>query len=108
MLFYSNGYSQNKACFTCLKSPADISCINNGHKVLEGEEFSSALVPELENIMDLSFNHLRSAMTMRAAIKERMQSTIHSLNRFADELKNKVSIIFNFITITFISYRSIL
>ena len=70
--------------------PISAECLKHHHDIVSETEAQMKLHPKLKGLMSSCFTDLRNAMTMRAAIKERMESTIHSLHRFADELKRKV------------------
>ncbi|CAL4060347.1 unnamed protein product [Meganyctiphanes norvegica] len=87
-----NGSSskKNEVCCTCLKSPPLISCSTNGHKLIGDSEAWELLGGQMRELLELVLQQLRTAMTMRAAMKDRLQSTLTSVEKFGEELRRKV------------------
>lgn len=75
----------------CLSTPPEKLCSLQKHCILKESEALKTLKPQMRGVLEFSISTLRNVMTMQAALKERMQYTLHSLNKFAEELKLKVS-----------------
>lgn len=86
------GSSSNcsEVCMTCLKCPPLVSCSTMGHQTISEIEAWELLGGQMRELQELTLQQLRTAMTMRAAMKDRLQSTLASVEKFGQELRRKV------------------
>ncbi|XP_066937965.1 uncharacterized protein [Macrobrachium rosenbergii] len=77
-------------CCTCPKIAADDMCSSQGHQLIPEDQARDLLSSQLQTTRDLTLKQLRHAMSMRASMKERLERTVHSVEKFVDELRRKV------------------
>ncbi|KAL7646442.1 UNVERIFIED_CONTAM: hypothetical protein RMT77_003355 [Armadillidium vulgare] len=79
-----------EVCFACMTIPPGKLCTIQKHEIFKESEAFLILKNQLRNILELSFTALRDAMALQASLKERMEYTLHSVNKFAEELTFKI------------------
>ncbi|KAB7505334.1 Peptidyl-prolyl cis-trans isomerase E [Armadillidium nasatum] len=89
---------EQEVCFACMTMPPGKLCTIQKHEIFKESEAFLILKNQLRNILELSFTALRDAMALQASLKERMEYTLHSVNKFAEELTFKVSSSYQSIT----------
>ncbi|XP_071542097.1 uncharacterized protein [Panulirus ornatus] len=77
-------------CCTCPKVVAGDLCSNQGHQLIPEDQARDILRSHLQTSQDLTLKQLRRSMTMRATIKERLERTVLSVEKFLEELRRKV------------------
>ncbi|XP_069175241.1 uncharacterized protein [Procambarus clarkii] len=77
-------------CCTCLKIVSNDMCSNQGHQLIPEDQAKDILRGHLQTSQDLTLKQLRQTMTMRATMKERLERTVLSVEKFLEELRRKV------------------
>nr|XP_053640201.1 uncharacterized protein LOC128694221 isoform X2 [Cherax quadricarinatus] len=77
-------------CCTCLKMVSNDYCSNQGHQLIPEDQAKDILRGNLQSSQDLTLKQLRQTMTMRATMKERLERTVLSVEKFLEELRRKV------------------
>lgn len=65
-------------------------CSREGHQLIPEDQARDILRVHLQTSQDLTLKNLRQTMTMRAAMKERLERTVLSVEKFLEELRRKV------------------
>ncbi|MPC80479.1 hypothetical protein E2C01_075059 [Portunus trituberculatus] len=81
-------------CCSCPKIPAAESCNSNGHHLIAEDQARDIFRTDLKTSLEVTLKKLRQTMTLRATMKERLERTVLSVEKFLDELRQKVSLIF--------------
>lgn len=96
LLVPSNGVMpqvETEVCASCTGTQHDqpiVKCKQEGHTLIKAEEAKNLMLNQLRPNIERTLLHLREVMKMRANTKERVESTLQSLAKFVEELKNKV------------------
>ncbi|XP_063608751.1 uncharacterized protein LOC134782955 isoform X2 [Penaeus indicus] len=77
-------------CCTCPKIPAMDMCSNQGHQLIPEDQARDILRGQLQSNLEVALKQLRHTMAMRAAMKERLERTVLSVEKFVEELRGKV------------------
>ena len=78
-------------CCSCPKIPAAESCGSNGHQLIPEDQARDIIQRDLQASLEITLKKLRQTMTLRATMKERLERTVLSVEKFLEELKRKVS-----------------
>ncbi|XP_045129605.1 uncharacterized protein LOC123515170 [Portunus trituberculatus] len=77
-------------CCSCPKIPAAESCNSNGHHLIAEDQARDIFRTDLKTSLEVTLKKLRQTMTLRATMKERLERTVLSVEKFLDELRQKV------------------
>ncbi|KAK3863157.1 hypothetical protein Pcinc_031034 [Petrolisthes cinctipes] len=77
-------------CCTCPKMTAVEYCSSQGHQLIPEGQARGILQGHLQSAQEMTLKQLRQAMTMRATMKERLERTLQSVEKFLEELRRKV------------------
>ncbi|XP_076056946.1 uncharacterized protein LOC143034575 isoform X2 [Oratosquilla oratoria] len=81
---------ESKVCCTCLKTQPTPMCERDGHKVMRSSQAPAVLTKMLDIELETSLEKLRDTMSLTVNMRERMELTLKSVERFAEELKAKI------------------
>lgn len=82
-------------CAVCTGTQNDqplVKCKAQGHHLVPAQEAIKVILSQLKPLVENSITKLSNTMALRTSIKTRVESTIQSLAKFTDELKQKVII----------------
>ncbi|KAG7177614.1 uncharacterized protein LOC121861490 isoform X2 [Homarus americanus] len=77
-------------CCTCPKIVANDLCSSQNHQLIPEDQARDILRGHLQSSQEITFKQLRRTMTMRATVKERLERTVLSVEKFLEELRRKV------------------
>lgn len=79
-------------CCSCPKIAASESCSSSGHQLIPEDQARDIIRRNLQTSLEVTLKKLRQTMTLRATMKERLERTVLSVEKFLEELKRKVSL----------------
>lgn len=77
-------------CCNCPKIPATESCSTSGHQLIPEDQARDIFRRNLQTSLEVTLKKLRQTMTLRATMKERLERTVLSVEKFLEELRRKV------------------